>query len=844
MKKACLICLILCLLVMPVFALATPQSPEAQWPEIFSNEAYVVNMNTDEVLFHKNTNSDGREIASLTKVMIFVLTVENVEDLQTMIEVPVGTRYIVAQQGGSHASLEDGYSYSAMDLLYGLMLPSGCDAAEALAAYVSGGDYQKALDMMNAKARELGMENTVYYSVSGLEKDGKKNLSTEQDLYKLAKHVFYLPYFQQVVQTEYHEITGVKNGRITRHVVQNTNQLIGEYNGAEYYFPYSLGGKTGHSTGAGRCFISFAKKGDLLLAIVTQGVPRQHHYYHFADHLLLLDYVFENYTENITVDIGSTYKSMGIGQKMQLIPETSQPTKITWQSSDESVAEVNEYGIVTGKKLGQVKITATTQTGNLDYAYVSVGFYNGVDVKDSSGPADPEDEGTYGPLDWTLLKDYGVDFAVIRAGYATGNVPKADPSFVGSTEGALACGIHPVISFDSYAATVADARAEAEFLLQYLQENIPQHLDKLQLPVVYNLSNCMTTDKQTLVELALTFQAALKAQGLEVMVELKHNVFSAQQLQTFSDHGLKLYVIKRPYLPDYQTRMLATSGEETYPAHIWQYRSDAYFGSEGIAKRIILSAMYMDAFTIDTAHEIYDEGKFPEKPMLAVAGSYTYTAEDITAAITGFDPETMVIQGNVARDAGSYTATVYPKTQWRDGSADPVSVSWTIAKATPQLQKPQLQAPDGTYLQDIPLPQGFRWVNPEEKVDKNGDNRFWAVYTPADGENYLTVELELTVTVQPPEKPKPPQPTEPKPTETKPAQTEPTESATAPTQPAQSGSSAPAGSTPGVTGQTGSTTGGVSPPKQGDLGWKLVAVVAAAVVVCAILVLPKLRGKG
>ena len=229
--------------------------------------------------------------------------------------------------------------------------------------------------------------------------------------------------------------------------------------------------------------------------------------------------------------------------------------------------------------------------------------------------------------------------------------------------------------------------------------------------------------------------------------------------------------------------------------------------------------------------------------MLAVAGSYTYTAEDITAAFTGFDPETMVIQGNVARDAGSYTATVYPKTQWRDGSADPVSVSWTIAKATPQPQKPQLQAPDGTYLQDIPLPQGFRWVNPEEKVDKNGDNRFWAVYTPADGENYLTVELELTVTVQPPEEPEPP-PTQTRPTESVPAQTEPTESATAPTQPAQSGSSAPAGSTPGVTGQTGSTTGGVSPQEQGDLGWKLVAVVAAAVVVCAILVLPKIRGKG
>ena len=185
---------------------------------------------------------------------------------------------------------------------------------------------------------------------------------------------------------------------------------------------------------------------------------------------------------------------------MQLIPETSQPTKITWHSSDETVAEVNEYGIVTGKKLGQVKITATTQTGNLDYAYVSVGFYNGVDVKEASGPADPENEGAYGPLDWSLLSRSGIDFAVIRAGYATGNTPKADPAFVRNIEGVLSCGIRPMISFDSYAADGADARAEAEFLLQYLQEEIPQHLDKLTLPVVYNLSNCGTSNKQTLVE--------------------------------------------------------------------------------------------------------------------------------------------------------------------------------------------------------------------------------------------------------------------------------------------------------------------------------------------------------
>ena len=293
MKKSIMVFLAMWMLVLPAFCMSGIRGYAAETPDIYSNEALVVNVDTDEVLFHKNTNPGNAEIASLTKVMIFVLSVENITDLQTQIVVPAGTRYSVSQQNGSHADLQDGYSYSALDLLYGLMLPSGCDAADTLGLYMSGGDYQATVDMMNAKAKELGMENTIYYSISGLAKDGKNNRSTEQDLYKLAKHAFNLPYFQQIVKTEYYEITGRKNGQVTKHYVQNTNSLIGEYNGAEYYFPYSLGGKTGHSSGAGRCYISFAKKGDLLVAIVTQGVPHQHHHYHFADHRLLLDYVFQ-----------------------------------------------------------------------------------------------------------------------------------------------------------------------------------------------------------------------------------------------------------------------------------------------------------------------------------------------------------------------------------------------------------------------------------------------------------------------------------------------------------------------------------------------------------------------
>ena len=259
-----------------------------------------------------------------------------------------------------------------------------------------------------------------------------------------------------------------------------------------------------------------------------------------------------------------------------------------------------------------------------------------------------------------------------------------------------------------------------------------------------------------------------------MIVEVRNNTFSAAQLKTLTERNIGLYIIKRPYVPDHQTRMLATGGATDYPADLWQYRSDAYFGKTGIARKIIMSTMYMDAFHIDTAHEKYDESKFPEKPELRVEGSYTYTGAPIEVSVAGFDPETMEIQGDVATNAGTYTVTVSPKVNWRDGSKDPVSATWVIGKATPELENLKPEALDGTPLRDISLPSRYEWINPDEQVDKDGENRFRVIYTPEDTENYLTVEMEITVQVQlPEEKPeetKPTQPTEPE--ETKPTDPE------------------------------------------------------------------------
>lgn len=733
--------------VLLIVSLSVPVALALEPDEIFSNEALVVDMNTDTVLYSKDTNPGSVQIASLTKVMTYVLAVENIEDLDVMIKVPVGTKQEIADQGGSNSGLEDEYEYSALDLLYGLMLPSGCDAADVLAEYVSNNDYSAFIAMMNAKAQELGMENTVFYSASGLEENGMHNVSTEQDLYKLAKYAYDLPYFRQIIGTEFYDVVGTKDGSVDKNTVQNTNYMMGEYNGAEYYYIYSLGGKTGNTSGAGRCLISFAKKGDLEVAAVTLGVPNEHSNYHLTDHKKLLEHVFLTYTENITVDLGTEYKSLGIGEKLELIPTTSEETEITWSSSDPSVAEVNAYGIVTGKKMGQARITATTRTGNQDYTCVSVGFYNGIDVKYSAGPSDPEGILGYGELDWSIVKDYGIDFAIIRAGYALDNNPDSDPYFVTNIRNAFEKGMNVMLSFDGYATDASYAEKEAEYFLNYINENIPDYLDQIDLPVVYNLYPSSVSDPQVLKEVIFAFQSKLEEAGYQIIVEMGKTLMSTLDLAQITEAGVDLYIIYKPYVPDYQTKMYATNNGVDYNAAIWQYRGDAYFGDTGIAKRITMSAMYMDALQVDTDHEIYDDTLYSEKPVLSVDGQYIYTGQEQTAVVSGYDSQTMQIAGNVAKNAGTYTITVSPTVRWKDGSKDSVSATWTIEKATPEVELPKLEAKSGTSLKDIALPEQFSWKNPDEKVDP--ETHFAAIYTPEDLDNYHMLELELVINLLP-----------------------------------------------------------------------------------------------
>jgi len=167
--------------------------------DALSGAFLIVDGRTAEVL--ESENADVQlPMASTTKVMTALLAIEHTADLDALIQIPDGAVGVE----GSSMYLNRGESLSMRDLLYGLMLTSGNDAAVAIAMTV-GGSVEGFAELMNQRARELGCENTNFVTPNGLHDD--QHYTTARDLAAISAEAMKNPTFREVVGTTYHETT-------------------------------------------------------------------------------------------------------------------------------------------------------------------------------------------------------------------------------------------------------------------------------------------------------------------------------------------------------------------------------------------------------------------------------------------------------------------------------------------------------------------------------------------------------------------------------------------------------------------------------------------------------------
>ncbi|MBQ8014794.1 MAG: D-alanyl-D-alanine carboxypeptidase [Clostridia bacterium] len=264
MKKKIISFVISCLLFLPF-----EMSAYAGGIGVSAQSAVLMCANNGEVLFAKNEHKQ-LSMASTTKIMTSLIALEAAIP-ETEITV---TKEMVSVEGTSMGLLE-GDSVSLRELVYGMLLQSGNDAANTV-AYVIGGSPEGFAELMNARAAEIGMKNTSFVTASGL--DDEKHYSTAYDMALLA--------CESIGNPEFAAICSQKNARLTygnppyARTLTNHNRLLWKY-------PDAIGIKTGFTKKSGRCLVSAAERDGIVLVAVTLNAPSD-----WNDHISMFEYGF------------------------------------------------------------------------------------------------------------------------------------------------------------------------------------------------------------------------------------------------------------------------------------------------------------------------------------------------------------------------------------------------------------------------------------------------------------------------------------------------------------------------------------------------------------------------
>ena len=271
-----------------VFAMNTSVCEAATDFKTVGKSAYMVDYATGTVLYARNEN-ERLPIASMVKIMTSLLTLEAVERGDISLDDDVEISQNSASMGGSQVFLDAGTTHKAGELLKTVIVASANDSCVALAEHISG-SVENFVAKMNARAKELGMNDTSFKNCTGL--PAAESFSSAKDVSvmfrQLVKHKEYFEYAKIWLEDYKHP-----DGRTT--TITNTNKLVRFYQGCD-------GGKTGFTSEAKFCLCATAKKSDMRVVAVVIGAESSK--IRNAAISSMFDYAFSNFTNEIMLKSG------------------------------------------------------------------------------------------------------------------------------------------------------------------------------------------------------------------------------------------------------------------------------------------------------------------------------------------------------------------------------------------------------------------------------------------------------------------------------------------------------------------------------------------------------------
>ncbi len=312
-----------------------------------AKSAILMEESTGNILYENNPD-ERLPIASVTKVMTMLLIMEAVDSGKISLDDMVTVSENAMSYGGSTMFLETGEQLTVNDMLKGIAVASANDGCVAMAEHLAGSE-SAFVDMMNEKAKELGMENTHFMNTNGLDEDDHYSSARDVAIMsrELMKHETIFNYTSIWMDT-------LRGGKFQ---LANTNKLIRFYDGAN-------GLKTGSTSKALCCLSAAAKRNDMQLIAVVLGAPTSAE--RFASAKSLLDYGFANYAVNTQITAGDEVQKIavekGVDKEVGVVAGDSCSTLVKKGQEDNITKEIKIDETITapieaGQKIGTMTIS-------------------------------------------------------------------------------------------------------------------------------------------------------------------------------------------------------------------------------------------------------------------------------------------------------------------------------------------------------------------------------------------------------------------------------------------------------------------------------------------------------
>ena len=312
-----------------------------------AKSAILMEESTGNILYESNPD-ERLPIASVTKVMTMLLIMEAVDSGKISLDDMVTVSENAMSYGGSTMFLETGEQLTVNDMLKGIAVASANDGCVAMAEHLAGSE-SAFVDMMNEKAKELGMENTHFMNTNGLDEDDHYSSARDVAIMsrELMKHETIFNYTSIWMDT-------LRGGKFQ---LANTNKLIRFYDGAN-------GLKTGSTSKALCCLSAAAKRNDMQLIAVVLGAPTSAE--RFASAKSLLDYGFANYAVNTQITAGDEVQKIavekGVDEEVGVVAGDSCSTLMKKGQEDNITKEIKIDETITapieaGQKIGTMTIS-------------------------------------------------------------------------------------------------------------------------------------------------------------------------------------------------------------------------------------------------------------------------------------------------------------------------------------------------------------------------------------------------------------------------------------------------------------------------------------------------------